>query len=89
MDGVFVDVLIVLTGAESTVFFFDKEVRCLRGVGQADLSGDEVFIKEIFSSLSFFRGERVHFSYFWGEGVVKVDLMIIWLDRRNMVSGFF
>ena len=40
VDGVFVDVAIVLAGAESSVFLFDKEKgRSLGRIGWADLSG--------------------------------------------------
>ena len=39
-DSVFVDVVIVLTGSEATVLFFDKEERgCLWGVGGVNFAG--------------------------------------------------
>ena len=40
MNGVFIDISIVLAGAESSVFLFDEEEgRGLRGVRWADLPG--------------------------------------------------
>ena len=37
--GMFIEVVVVLTGVEFTVFLFDKEERgCLEGVGRTDLS---------------------------------------------------
>ena len=44
-DGVFVDIAVVLAGAESSILLFDEEERgCLGGIGRADLSRGEVFI---------------------------------------------
>ena len=38
--GMFVEVAVVLAGAEFSIFLFDEEERgCLRGVGRTDLSG--------------------------------------------------
>ena len=45
-DGVFVDVAVILAGAESSIFLFDEEERGgLGGVGRADLSRGEVFVR--------------------------------------------
>ena len=44
-DGVFVDIAIILAGAESSVLLFDEEEGGgLGGVGRADLSRGEVFV---------------------------------------------
>lgn len=75
---------------ESSIFLLNKEEKsCLRGVGGVNLFYVKVFIEEVFSSLPFFRGEGVEFSNLWREGFGKIDLMVIWLERRDMVSGFF
>ena len=55
--GMFVQVSVILTGAEAAILLFDKaEWGCLRGVGRANLSTVEVFLEEVLSGLSFFRG---------------------------------
>ena len=57
MNGMFIDVSIVLTWAESSILFFDEEKRrCLGEIGQADLSRGKVFVKEILSSFSLIWG---------------------------------
>ena len=89
-DGVFVDIAVVLTWAESAVLLFNKEERRgLGGVGWADLSRGEVFIQEVLSGFTLVRGEGVHFPDLWGEGVVEIDLMIIGSRGGNVVGGFF
>ena len=86
----FINIAIVLARAKSPIFLFDKEkVRGLRRVGQTNLSRGEIFVKEVFGGLSFFRGKGIHLPYFWGEGVVEVDLMVIGSRRGNMVGGLF
>ena len=53
----FIQVSVVLTGAETAVFLFnEKEWRCLGGVQRTDLSAVKVFLKEVFGGFSFFRG---------------------------------
>ena len=55
MGGMFVQISVVLTGAETTVFVFNKEEwGCLGGVRRADLSAVEVFLEEVFSGFPFF-----------------------------------
>ena len=55
--GMFVQVSVILTGVEATVLLFDKEERrCLGGVRRANLSTVEVFLEEVLSGFSFFRG---------------------------------
>ena len=45
MNGVFVDVAIVLAGAESSILLFDEEERGgLWRIGWADLSRGQVFV---------------------------------------------
>ena len=86
----FVEVSVVLTWTESSVFLFDKEEGSgLGGVRGADFSSAEVFVKESFGGEAFVGGERVEFSNFGSEGVSEVDFVIIGSRRGNMVCGFF
>ena len=90
MDGMFVDVSIVLARAESTILLFDEEERgCLWRVGRANLSGSEIFVEEVFGGFVFVRGERIYFPNLWGKGIVKIDLMIIRSRWGNVVGSFF
>ena len=74
----FIDVAVVLAWVESAVFLFDKEEqRGLGGVGRTDLPRSEIFVQKVLSGFSLVQGEGVHFPDFRGEGVVKVDLVII------------
>ena len=55
--GMFVQVSVILTGAEAAILFFNKEEqRCLGGVRRANLSTIEVFLEEVLSGFSFLRG---------------------------------
>ena len=57
VGGMFVQVSVVLTGAETTVFLFnEKEWRCLGGIRRTDLSAVKVFLEEVFSGFSFLGG---------------------------------
>ena len=61
----FVDVSIVLTGAERSVLLFDEEERRgLRRVRGSYLARGKVFVEEGFGGLPFVRGQRVKFAYF-------------------------
>ena len=67
----FVDIVVILARAKSSVFLFDEEEReGLRRVGWVNLFRGEVLIKEVFGGFSFFRGERIYFSNLWGKGVI-------------------
>jgi len=78
MNSVLVEIPVVLTGSESTIFLFDKEKRSGLGrVQGVDLPSTKVFVKEILGGLAFFGGERIEFPNFWDKKVSKVDLMII------------
>ena len=85
----FVDVAVVLTGAESTIFLFDeKEGRRLWRVGRSYLSRGEVLVQEVLGGFAFVGRERIYFPDLRGEGVIEVDLMIVRSGRRNVVGGF-
>ena len=38
-DGVFIEILVVLAGAKFSIFLFNKERRCLGGIGGSDFPG--------------------------------------------------
>ena len=55
--GMFVQVSVILTGAEATILLFDKEKwECLGGIGRTNLSTDKVFLEEVLGGFSFFGG---------------------------------
>ena len=86
----FVDIAIVLAGAESAVLLFDEEEgRSLGGIGWADLPRSEVFVQEIFGGFAFVRGEGVNLPDFRGEGFIEVDFMVVGSERGNVVGSFF
>ena len=90
MDSVFVNIAIVLAGSKTTVFLLDKEERgCLWRVGGADFAGSKIFIEKVLCRFSFFRREGVYFADFRFEGFIKINLMIIGMERRNMICDFF
>ena len=90
MDGVFVDVSVILAGAESTIFLFDREKRDACGELDGWIFPEARFLLRK-SLVAFHSSEEmgVYLSYFWGKGVVQVDLMVIWLGRGNVVGSFF
>jgi len=56
----FIEVPIVLTRMEPSVFLFDEEEGSgLGGIRGTDFSGTKVFIEESFSGEAFIGGERV------------------------------
>ena len=64
--GMFVEVLVVLAGAEFTILLLDKEEEgYLRGVRRTNLSYSKVFFEEILSSFLFIGGEWIYFAYLW------------------------
>ena len=90
MGDMFIEIAIVLKGAEFTVLLCNKdEGGCLREDGGSDLSGSRVLFKEVLGGFFFVRREGIDFVNLWYEGVVKVDLMIMRMGRGNMVSYFF
>ena len=88
LDGVFIEVTIVLARSESAVLFLDKEEwRCLGRLRWADLSRAKVFINEVVGGLPFFYRERVEFADLWDKRFVKVNGMVIGASGGNMVCG--
>ena len=87
--GVFVEVTIVLAGAEFAIFLFDKEERgCLGGIGRTNLSSSQVFLQEVLSSFLFIWRKWVDFAYLRREGFIKIDFMIVGSGRGDMVGHF-
>lgn len=59
-DGMFIQVLIVLTRAKFFIFLFNKEkIGNLKEIGRMDLSSMDIFIKKVFSGFVFFWRERI------------------------------
>jgi hypothetical protein len=89
-DRGFVELSVVLAGAEGSVLLFDKEERGgLRGKGMADISFLEVvFGKRVeFAVLS--RGEAVNFSPLGFESGFEIDVMIPGSRSGEASGGFF
>ena len=85
----FIQVAVVLAGAEAAVLFFDKEEwGCLRGVRGVNFPTVKVLLEKVFGGFAFVRRERVDFSDFGSEGIVEIDLMIIRSRWWDMVGGF-
>ena len=75
-NGMFIQVVVVLARAKTTIFLFDKEEwGHLRGVRGADLSTIEVFLEEILGGLALIRRDGVDLSDL--KRFVKVDLVVI------------
>ena len=86
----FVQIVVVLTRAKTAVFFLNEEEwGGLGGVQGTNLSTVEVFLEEVLGGLPFFRRSGVDFPDLGGEGVVKVDLVVIWSGWWDIISGFF
>ena len=90
VNGVFIEVLIVLAGVEVSILLFDKE----EGVGlgrveRADFARFKIFIEEVFCDFPFIGREGIDFPNLRDEGFVKVYFMVIRLGWKYMVSGFF
>ena len=90
MDGVFIHITVILAGAKSSVFLFNKEERRGLGrIGRAELSRSEVLVQKVFGGFSFIRGEGVYLPDFRSKEVVKVDLVIIGSERGDMIGSLF
>ena len=71
LNGVAVEILVILTGSEASILFLDEEEgRCLGGLRWADFPGSKVFVNELVHSLSFFYGEGIEFPYLWDKGFI-------------------
>ena len=71
MDGMNVQVLVILTGLKASILFFDEEEgRSLERFGWANLPGVEILTNELVCSFLFLDREGVEFSYFWDEGFI-------------------
>ena len=89
IGGMFIEVMIVLAGAELAILLFDEEEGGYLGrVERMDLSSGKVFFEKIFGGLLFIWGERVDFAYLWHEGFIEIDLVIIGSGGGNVVGCF-
>ena len=90
MDGMFIEVSVILAGVEVSILLFDKEEGGSLGrVGRADFARPEIFIKEVFCGFPFIRGEGIDFLNLRDKGFIKVYFMVVRLGWGYMVSGFF
>ena len=88
MDGVGVQVAIVLTWAERAILLSNEEEGCgLRGFGWDDPSSLQMFVNESFACFLFFWIEGVYLSDFWNEQWFEVNGVIIWLMRGENIMG--
>ena len=86
----FIEVSVVLAGAEVSVLLFDKEEGGGLGrVGRADFARSEIFVKEVFCGFLFIGREKIDLPNLRDEGFIKVYFMVIRLGWGYMVSGFF
>ena len=75
---------------ESSILLFDEEEEGgLWRIGWSYLPGGQVLIQEVLGGFTLVGRKRVYLPNLWGEGIVKVDFMIIGSGRGDMVSGFF
>ena len=89
MDGVVVQVVIILTRAESSILPWDEEEwGSLWGLGRYNSSSFQVFIDESFASLFFGRVKRVDLGNLGNEGVLEFDDVIKRSMRRENVVSF-
>ena len=90
MNGVFIEVLVVLAGMEVSILLFNKEEGGGLGrVGRVDFARFEIFVKDVFCGFPFIGREGVDFPNPKHEGFIKVYFMVIGLEWRYVVSGFF
>ena len=90
MNGVFIEILVVLAGVEVSILLFDKEEGGGLGrVGRVNFARFEIFIKDVFCGFPFIRREGVDFPNLRDKGFIKVYFMVIRSGWRYMVSGFF
>ena len=90
MNGVFIEVSVILAGVKVSVLLFDKEEgESLGRVGRADFARSEIFIKEAFCGFLFIGREGIDFPNLRDKGFIKVYFVVIRSGWRYMVSGFF
>ena len=80
MDGMGVEISIVLARAEGSVFLGDKEKQCcLRRLGRDDAACFEVFIDEHSTCFVFLRVQWVDLGDFGGKQQFKINGVVIGL----------
>ena len=66
----FIEILIVLTGAEASIFLLDKEERgSLWRLGLLDFARFKMFVNELFTHFQFLGVHQVTFSHFRDKGL--------------------
>ena len=90
VNGMAVQVAVVLAGSKGSVFFGNKEEQgSPRGFRRNNSSHFQVFINKCLASISFGRIEGVNFGDFGDEGVFEVNSMVEGSMRGRGVIGFF
>jgi len=90
LDGMRVDISIILAGTECSILLQDKEEGgCLQGLQGKDLSFLEVLINERFQGLHLFRIERIVLRSSQDERVVEFDSMVKGVMGRKWNFGLF
>ena len=90
MDGVAVEVSIILARTESSILFRDKEEQSsLWGFGRYNVSSFQMFINEGLASFPFSRIKRVDLRNLGDKGIFEFNGVIKGLMRgRNIISLF-
>jgi len=83
LDGMRVDIMVVLTGMECSILLWDKKGGHLRGLQWEELTLFEVFINEHFQGLHFLGVERIVLHLMWNKKVIELDGMIKGLVGRK------
>ena len=90
MDGVGIQVTIILARAKSSVFLWDKEEwGSLRGFGRDNITSFEMFLNKGFACIFFSRIEQVDFGNLRNEGILEVDGMVKGSVRGKLFIGLF
>ena len=89
MDCVLIDVVVVLTGAETIFLLFDEEEGgCLWRVQGVNFASFQILIKKVFDCLLFFWRVCVYFANFGFKGLIKIYFMVVRMGRGDMVHCF-
>ena len=90
MDGVAVEVVIVLTRAECSILFWNEEEwGSLWGFGGYNMSGLKMFIDESLASFLFGRVKRIDLHNLGDKGILEFNGVIEGSMRGENVIGLF
>ena len=90
MDGVAVEVMIILTRVESSIFFWNEEEQSsLWGFGRYNASSFQVFVNESLTSFLFSRIKRVDLHNLGDKGIFEFNGVIEGSMRRENIIHLF